>query len=220
MTGTNFSPILMCWIQGVMLMGCTALYQGSLWVSGSMRTPPWTPPRRSQPCMSSTSGSRSDPHLCTAPTYPALLWTGPIMSVPADPTFYTDMLKYKPVDKHITSSSVCGCAKCIPPFGFQHGHHLHVSTLDSPANHHSKPNHPEGEHLPGGSLPEPLLLLLWEACPLHALAINSGSMDIVLAVGVHCLAQPVEHRISSQLLKYRDLKHMIMIEGESSIHKN
>ena len=54
----------------------------------------------------------------------------PLYSVPADPTYYTDITKYKPADKHITAllpggfiatAKQCGCAACLPPFGYQFG---------------------------------------------------------------------------------------------------
>ena len=56
----------------------------------------------------------------------------PVHFVPADPTFYTDRTKYKPADQHnngedpmksapIIFGKDCGCAECVPPFGYMYG---------------------------------------------------------------------------------------------------
>eukprot|EP00091_Calanus_sinicus_P006716 TRINITY_DN17457_c0_g1_i1.p1 TRINITY_DN17457_c0_g1~~TRINITY_DN17457_c0_g1_i1.p1 ORF type:complete len:164 (-),score=43.70 TRINITY_DN17457_c0_g1_i1:22-447(-) len=64
----------------------------------------------------------------------------PIKSCPDDPTFYMNVTKYKPVDKHITTlpsglmatNQQCGCAQCIPPFGFQHGLRTDMGIISMP----------------------------------------------------------------------------------------
>jgi hypothetical protein len=56
----------------------------------------------------------------------------PVHSVPANPTYYLDRSKYKPADQlnngrdpmttaRIMFGKDCGCAVCVPPFGYKYG---------------------------------------------------------------------------------------------------
>ena len=56
----------------------------------------------------------------------------PVQSVPADPNYYLDGSRYKPANQHnngqdpktsarIVAGKDCGCAKCVPPFGYKYG---------------------------------------------------------------------------------------------------
>ena len=66
----------------------------------------------------------------------------PLYSVPAVPTFYTDRDKYKPADDHINllpgglfaTKQQCGCAACLPPFGYQFGLMTDMGVIGMPTD--------------------------------------------------------------------------------------
>jgi hypothetical protein len=138
-------------------MGYPALCPETSWVSGSMlklRSPAW----RRRPC--TRQEVRPPPIFSPNLPRPTVNWTNlnkhrrknlpdpelfPVHSVPADPTYYLDRSKYKPADQHnngndpMTTARIvfgkdCGCAVCVPPFGYKYGLMTDMGVISMPVS--------------------------------------------------------------------------------------